>query len=458
MAALREALLAEDRSTGSDEGRSPIPSVIPSGIHVTGSNGKGTVACLTAAILRQLGVSSLLFTSPHFVRFEERFQLDGQPVPAAELEASASRVLKAVESYRERFPDDEIAGFEALTAVALDLSLCRQPRVVVAEAGIGGRFDSTRVFPGAVAALTSLELEHRELLGPGLVDIALDKSELCRDGEVLVAGEIDLDVQRRVAGALALRGGRLVPVAEELRWKVHDITPERMRLDLTSLDGSMRWEGLELGVVGLHQAANAAVAVQLVREWMGREPRSALTEELPRAVRDGLAGVWVPGRFQHLESAKLWGSGDGPEEANPDLDVFVDVAHTPASLVALAETVKAAFGDRPRVLVLGLSQGRDPDMLRPLMPGTEAVVCTSSRYRGEDANRLLSLVPDDFKPQVEMASGLDASYRAARKLAGALRERTGSEPVILVTGSYFLAAEVAALVAGEDPAALGFSL
>jgi len=441
MEALREALADAEGPT----------ETLLSAIRITGSNGKGTVAHLVAALLRELGFSAGLYTSPHFLRFEERFQIDGEPVPQAELEEPAKRVLRAIEGYLEIHPDDRVSGFEALTATAYELFRRRRLDVVVAEAGIGGRFDSTRIFPGAVTALTSLELEHTDLLGPEPIDIAYDKADLCPDGGVMVRGELDREIARRLAGALALRGARLQPVGGMLSWEVREVRPDGMRVELESPDGALAVPDLELALVGRHQALNAALAVQLVREWLARNPAGGDPEpRLPDAIRRAFALVRVPGRFQRLDAAPLWQrlvAGAGPE-------VWVDVAHTPVSSAALAATVGEALAGRPVVLVAGASRGRDPEMLAPVLGQAAGVVCAVSRYRGESSEILGSVARRHApgRPRV-IAGSVEEGLIEARELAA----RLGPDPVLLVTGSYFLAAEAASVAAGGDPERLGFA-
>jgi dihydrofolate synthase/folylpolyglutamate synthase len=441
MTALREAL------TGGGEPVEPIPPAV----RITGSNGKGTVAHLTAALLRDLGLSVGLYTSPHFLRFEERFQVDGEPLPREELEDAAGRVLEAVEGYAASHPDDRVSGFEALTAMAWDLFRRRRLDAIIAEAGIGGRFDSTRIFPGEVSALSSLELEHTELLGPESLDIAYDKADLCPDGGVMVRGELDGEIARRLAGALALRGARFRPLGEEMSWEVREVSPDGMRVEIASRDGSIDLRDLELALVGRHQALNAALAVQLVREWLERCPSGdVLRAQLPDAIRRVFSRVRVPGRFQQLDAAALWrelDSGAGP-------GVWVDVAHTAASVSALAATVREALPGRPLVLVVGVSRGRGPKMLAPLLRQAAGGVCAVSRYRGEPSESLRATARRCAPGlPLEIAGPVEEGLAVAREMAA----RLASDPVVLVAGSYFLAAEAAALAAGEDPERLGFA-
>ena len=126
-------------------------------------------------------------------------------------------------------------------------------------------------------------------------------------------------------------------------------------------------------------------------------------------------------------------------------------------MASLARTVEAALGDRPLVLVVGISQGRDPALLTPLIRRTAAVVCTASRYRGQRGARLLRQVRREASGRpVEAREGIEGALERARALAGSLADGRQARPAVLVTGSYFLAAEAAALAAGLDLRKLGF--
>ena len=127
-------------------------------IKVTGSNGKGSVCAMAAAVFGELGISCGLYTSPHLIEFNERIITDGERITDAELAEAVAWFFQRRDEYAAHFPGDTVGAFEAFTALALYHFSRKRPRVLVAEAGIGGRYDSTRIIPGKIVALTSLDI------------------------------------------------------------------------------------------------------------------------------------------------------------------------------------------------------------------------------------------------------------------------------------------------------------
>lgn len=479
-------------------GSAPLPT-----LHVVGSNGKGTVAHLAAAVLGALGVPCGLYVSPHFRRFEERVQLAGKPVARgvlAEALAAADAAARRWEAERgERF-----AAFEVLTGAALEIFVGRfaegsggRRGVIVAEAGVGGRLDSTAIFEGRVAALTGVELEHTAVLGRDRSTIALDKAGIVPPGGVLVTaplgGEEGDSLEGGIEEDLGRRGARLVRLEEAWEWQAGEARLDeagRPRRLLDLLPGgpagvppgsaapypelsALEITGLELSLAGRHQVVNGVLAVAAVTALLeeygplgglpvedATAPRGGARVAVEGAVRRGLARARVAGRFEKLEARE-------PGAWAP-VAVYVDVAHTPVSLEALAETARELFVERPWGLVAGVSEGRDPAMLAPLVEAAAWTVVTRSRYRGVETEKVARALGAAVTPAgapattargrpFHLESSGEEALRAAVRWAGGLSRSSPSEPVpVLVTGSYFLAAEAAAVLEGRDPAALLF--
>lgn len=431
-----------------------VPRPIPEAVKITGSNGKGAVAAMTEAILTAAGAATGRYVSPHLFRVEERIAFGGEPISPAALEASAAWVLEAVAAYETAHPEDRVGVFEALTAAAVH-AFCLggpagAPEVAAAEAGIGGRFDPVRVFPGRLAALTALDLEHTALLGGTLEAIAEDKADLCPDGGVLVLGPVPGEIRRRLRGALSLRGVRVLAVEEEAAVDRVTLAPQGTRMDL-ELAGGPSLPGLELPLVGRHQAWNAAVAAVLAREWLRTRRPEISTAQQGEAIRRGLAAVRWPGRFERR-----------PPRRPGEVELFADVGHTPAALAALAATVEEALAGRPVVLLAGVSAGRDPGrLLAPVASRAAAVVCARSRHRGLAAAEVAAavaaaLTAEAEEASVEVAPGGGEDPPAALERALERAAALGPGAVVLAAGSYFLAAEVLWVHRGGDPEDLAF--
>lgn len=401
-------------------------------IKVTGSNGKGSVAAMVASILRAAGVGAGLYTSPHLFDFRERIAIDGVPISEHDLATGIARFERRRARYARGHPGDEIGAFEAFTAIALDHFARRRPAAVVVEAGIGGRYDSTRIFPGSLTALTSLDLEHTALLGRTLEEIVYDKADLAADGTTLVTGALPAEIGRRLAAYGRLRRLEFVAAEDVCAVRRADLSPAGTRLDL-ELDGR-RWNGVGLALLGEHQIANARVALALAARWLARHRGEA---DLEAAARRGLAEVRWPCRLEKVR--------DSP-------DVWLDAGHTPGAIDALAAALGRLLGDRRILLVAGVSRDKDVEgIVARLLPVAAAVIATRAHHHGAPAQAVAAVVREHAPGlPLEIAGTIDDALAAALHKA----ERDGM--TVVVAGGLFLAAEARWALAGGDPRRLRF--
>src|ERR687895_2860465 len=183
-------------------------------IHVVGTNGKSSTVRFCAAILERHGLRTGSYTSPHLGSFRERIEVGEEPVPEADFAAAVARAAQAAELVNRRAePDDQVTQFEALTAAAYHELARRGVEAAVVEAGLGGRFDATNLFPSKVQVLTTVGLEHTRWLGPTIADIAEEKLAVVRDHATLVTGPLEPDAQAVAERVTAERSARLVQPA-----------------------------------------------------------------------------------------------------------------------------------------------------------------------------------------------------------------------------------------------------
>lgn len=370
------------------------------GAVIVGSNGKGSTAAMTAALLQQTGASVGLFTSPHLFDLNERFRINGEDIADDELEHHWDRVAAAVEVGGKT---QELGGFEFLFLIAADWFAARGCTHTVWEAGIGGRLDPVRLIEAKRVALTALDLEHTELLGSTLADIARDKVEAAPERATLFVGESCAPLFAVIEEHCAGRGVRaeLVPAAS-----VGDIA---------------------LPLQGAYQRANAALALSLGRDV-------AQLDEAAAAL--GLGRVRWPGRLEVLSSDPL---------------VVIDVGHTPDAIAAALRGFQHLAGDREALLVCGASQDKDvAAIVGALAPHFSTIICAAARHRGAAAS-LIAAAASASNPQAELVLAEDVAD--AHRLALA---RAGADGGIYVAGGLFLAAEFRALHLGRDPATLLF--
>jgi dihydrofolate synthase/folylpolyglutamate synthase len=356
-------------------------------VHVVGTNGKSSTVRMIAAILQRHGLLTGAYLSPHLVRFGERVRIGERDVAPGEFGAAVQRAADAAAKVdRTLDGDDRVTQFEALTAAAFWEMARREVDVGVIEAGLGGRWDATNVLDSKVAVLTNVGLEHTRWLGPTVRDIAREKLAVVRPGSTLVVGP-DLhpdamDEARRVDARMVVAGEAGVP---------------------------------SLLARGGFQRRNFAVARAAAEAYLG--------ELDAEAVIGAATGTLVPGRFEQLE-------GEPP--------TFLDGAHNPGGMVALAETVREELADRPLTLVLSILDDKDAgEMLRHIVPVARRVIATSN------ANpRALS--PATLESLARQVGAADISVVAdpRRALALARQVAIAEDGAVLVTGSIYLIADL----------------
>jgi dihydrofolate synthase / folylpolyglutamate synthase len=373
-------------------------------LHVGGTNGKGSVARIWAAILEAAGLRVGLYTSPDLLSFRERILVNGRPLPDAALERVAHEL-------RPLFLREEPSYFEAATALAL-LALERaRVEVAVVEVGLGGRFDATNVVSPVLTAITNVALEHREMLGDTLEAIAREKAGILKPGVPAYTSTREPEVLRVLREAAATLGAPLVHVPEP----AGDVSLEGIRLSLPT----RRWGRMELSspLVGRHQLSNVALAVRALEAL---PPRIVLSAE---QVREGLSRVRVPGRFQvEREGERLW---------------VLDVAHNAASAEALESTLDRVAAPRPRVGVVAILRDKDHGaILARLAPGLDCFILTNPATihpsRRWDAHQAVRALPDgtDILVEEELPRALEAA-----------REAAGPAGTVVVTGSFRIVGE-----------------
>jgi dihydrofolate synthase/folylpolyglutamate synthase len=372
-------------------------------IHITGTNGKGSVARMVTALLAARGLNVGTYTSPHLERLNERMAWGGDPIPDDDL----AEVIGAVAEL-EPLLESPPTYFEILTAAAFRWFADVAVDVAVIEVGLGGRWDATNVVDAQVAVITNVSLDHAETIGPELTDIATEKVGIVKPESTLVLAETAPDLLEifEAAGAADtwIRG-------RDFRCGTNRLAHEGRVVDLYT--PAAAYEGLYLPVHGPFQGDNAAVALAAVEAFFG----APLASEV---VAEAFAGLRLPGRLEVVSRHPL---------------CVLDGAHNPAGGIAATAALNEAFGPviSGRILVIGLLQGRDPDEMLRCFGAADArlvVACPPPSPRAlpaatvADAARALG-VP------AEEATSVSEAVATALALAG-------PEELVHVTGSLYV--------------------
>ncbi len=394
-------------------------------VHVAGTKGKGSASAMIAAILSAAGHRTGLFTSPHLDRLEERIAIDGQPCSPADLIALLQQVRPTVEQMdaesSHHTPGDwGPTYFEIITAMAFLQFAAAPTDIAVIEVGMGGRLDSTNVCNPLVSVITSISFDHTRQLGNSLAAIAGEKAGIIKPGVPGVSGVTD-DEPRRVIQQIAHdNNSPLVQLGIDFDFKYHPSRTAHAQMDFEyrAAGRQQHLEHVELGLLGRHQAANAAVALAVLAELRAQGRR------IPEAtVRRGLAEVHLPARVEVIARHPT---------------IVIDAAHNIASIDALLETLDESFESTRRLLVFAGTQEKDVrGMLRRLLPRFDEVILT--RYlnnpRADDVQELESLAAEIAPIPRHVCPNPAAAWELARQLAT-------PEHLVCVTGSFFLAAEM----------------
>ena len=373
---------------------------------VGGTNGKGSIAAMLAAICTAAGLKTGLYTSPHLCSFRERIRVDGRAIPRTD-------VVDGVEAIGTLVARLDASMFEASTALALDHFAREEVDIAVLEVGLGGRFDATTVGRPEVEVIGQIDLDHQAVLGSTLPEIAAEKAAIIRSGVALSAHQDPrprpcwCGAPRTWTCRSSSRAGTSGPRRGASRCAARRSTsPGRA-------GGSA---SARCGLLGVYQPANAVLAAGAAR-FLG-------IEEGP--IRLGLSEVRWPGRFQILQE-------------NPV--IVLDGAHNPAGARALAASLSTYFADQPVTFVLGIFADKDAaGILDALLPVAARVIVTSARNpRALPAKDLLALVQPHAR---RLAYGAESASSIAAALA--LATEPALTPVICVAGSLYLIGEVLA--------------
>jgi dihydrofolate synthase/folylpolyglutamate synthase len=394
-------------------------------IHLTGTNGKTSTSRMIDSLLRAFGLRVGRYTSPHLESVTERISLDGEPISAEKFVDAYDDVAPYAELLDAR-NDEAVTYFELTTAMAFAAFADTPVDVAVVEVGLGGEWDATNVLDAPVAVVTPIALDHTELLGPTVADIAREKAGIVHSGASLISAVQTPDAAEPLLRRAVEVGATVAREGLEFGVLSRRIALGGQLLTLQGLGGA--YEEIFLPVHGAHQAQNAAVALAAVEAFLGGGADRQID---PDAVREGFAGVTSPGRLERVRSSPT---------------ILLDAAHNPAGTAALVDALREDFSFSRLVVVLGVLADKDvTGMLEFLEPVADAVVLTqNSSPRALDADALAALaVPIFTADRVEVAPRLGDAIDAAIAIAD--EGPLGGQGVV-ITGSVVTVADARRLL------------
>jgi len=381
-------------------------------VHIAGTKGKGSTTAMAATVLQAAGYQVGMYLSPYVYDVRERIQINGEMISRADFARWVSVIRPHIEDLEatEHGPTTE---FELKTAVGMCYFAERAVDYVVLEVGLGGRLDATNVVSHPLmTVITNIGLDHTELLGETLGEIAAEKAGIIKPGVPCVTGApIGGEAWNVIARICQERGAMLIAVPTP------EVTAEGLRLTTPR----RTLTGIHLELRGAFQAMNAAAALCAL-DAVAESALPPLTDE---AARHGLETAWVPGRLEQVRTCPT---------------VVVDVAHNELSALVLATALRDQYGadSRRLILVVGLSRHHDPVPFLAPLAGCHPVllIATQPAFRPRPALDVAEAARQQGFSNVQMIeTGVADAVRSALSQAG-------PEDLICVTGSFYTVGDV----------------
>lgn len=381
-------------------------------VHIGGTNGKGSVAALCASVLQSAGYRVGLYTSPHLVSYCERIQINGAPITEDEFADIADELMPIADSMT-----DTPTQFEFLTALAFLYFARRKIDIAVIEVGLAGRFDATNVVTPLVSVLTNVELDHTDLLGGTIEQIAWEEAGIAKSAVPLVTGERKPSALEIIARECTAVGAPLICARERARALDFSWEHQEFAIDLSPSPSPQRGgEGVRVKFLGGYQRENLNVALEAL------EVLRQTLEISPEALRAGLEQAYWPGRFEVVHKRPY---------------IVLDGAHNPHAARALREDVRRyreKYALQKSTLLFGVLRDKAYQaMAEILFPEFDEIVLVKpDSPRALDPYALLS-----WAPHAKICDTIPEGLDVARA--------TGAE-LICVTGSLYLVGAVKRLL------------
>lgn len=382
-------------------------------LHVAGTNGKGSTVAFTRGILEQLDLTVATFTSPFIATFGERMAINGHPIPDDKLIMYVEQLKPFVE---EMDKDENLAGiteFEIITALAFRYFADEHVDVALIEVGLGGLLDSTNVIQPVATAITTIGMDHMDILGDTLEKIAAQKAGIIKPNTPLVTGKIADEALAVIAQTAQKNQAQHYQYG--IDYQVEILENERFNYK----DDEIHLLNLEKSLLGLHQIDNAALAVKLTMVYAQKVGLS-LSEE---AIRKGLKRTFWPARMEEISRAPL---------------TLLDGAHNVHAMQRLLENLKNEFSGRKITILFSALVTKDiPEMIKMLqtVDNSELILTTF------DYPKALKL--EDFtyleKENVALAEDWKSTYSA-------LKANLQKDDVLLMTGSLYFMSQIRAYI------------
>jgi dihydrofolate synthase/folylpolyglutamate synthase len=404
-------------------------------IHITGTNGKGSVAVFLSSILQEAGFRVGLYTSPHLVDFRERIQVDGRYISRRRVAQLFPKLLFLTGTTR---PELTVRPtyFEIMTALALEYFSQANVEIAILEVGMGGRLDATNVFNHSlVSIITNVALEHTEYLGKKISDICREKAGIIKRNGIVITGVRQRRALEVIKEVCEKKKARLFLLGKDIA--VQQVNQRRngngfCDFQIFHYQGIFNhFQDLKIKLLGRHQIENAGLALAAIEALKLRG-----IDVAENHLRKGLEKASWPGRLEVLNYVNRKGK---------DCRVVLDGAHNPAAIRCLKNAlVNGVIPCKRIILVLGILKDKDvKKMVAEIVPLCQKVVVTSPRTERAFNKSLLRKEVLNYLPanRVRIADDVEEALNKALEIAN-------PDDLVCVTGSLYTVGEAKSLLQG----------
>lgn len=395
-------------------------------IHVGGTSGKGSTATIIATILStkfKLG----LHTSPHLERINERIKIFSKNGVQDVTDAKFVALINEIKPAIDKMNKSKLGApsyFEIVTALALRYFAQKKADMAVIEVGMGGRFDATNVINPQIAVLTNVGLDHVEVLGGTVEEIAEDKAGIIKSGVKVVTGIRQPSVLKIIEDKCKRQAAEISLLGRDFNFKIKKISGQGSYFDYS---GNNKFHNLFIPLLGVHQVENAALAIRAVEELEGIDEEN---------IKKGLKNAFIPGRLEIISKKPL---------------IVLDGAHNPDKIKALIEAVKSIWPTKKIILVMAIKEEKNAvEMLRLLIEISGKIILTEYEIM-MDQGMIKSYDPNDLKKaleklnyggEIDVQLTVEKAVMKAKTAARQARLPARQEDLVLITGSLYLAGMV----------------
>ena len=384
-------------------------------IHVAGTNGKGSTVSFLSNLIQALGLKVGVFSSPYITQYEEQFMINGQPMAHQTLIEYVTKYKTIFETYADIADIKGLTEFELITVLAYDYFANEAVDVVIMEVGLGGKEDSTNICQPILTGITTIGLDHVDILGHSLATVAEQKAGIIKAQAPLVTGRIELealDVIKAIAQTQQVEHYQFLQDYQGEYLVSDDIHHTRFNY----WSGTLSDTNFSIPLVGKHQVDNASMAIQLFEVFCQME---GLTYN-PTIIQKGLSQTTWPARLEIISKNPL---------------IIIDGAHNPHAMARLIENMNTIYGNYQKDILFTCIRTKDIESMVQEFSQMHPETLTMTTFEHENAFSIEELRDRDY-------SGVCFEESWKHFLNEYLDRNSNKNRLLLVTGSLYFLSQV----------------